>query len=92
MLWLQAWFNRKWIRCLRIGLINDGDVFQAIEDRNDASRQGTAVPFFAAAHKAVKRYDKGNYGPWTDYEWGLINGKLSAIRWVLGDDWDYLDT
>lgn len=25
-------------------------------------------------------------------KWGMINGKLSDIRWVLGDEWDMLDT
>ncbi|SUX48778.1 PIN domain-containing protein [Chryseobacterium indoltheticum] len=26
-----------------------------------------------------------------NFEWGMINGKLSALRWVTGDDWDNLD-
>jgi hypothetical protein len=27
-----------------------------------------------------------------DFAWGMKSGKLSALRWVLGDDWDNLDT
>lgn len=42
--------------------------------------------------KVEKRLGPENVGPWSDFEWGMINGKLSAIRWMLGDDWDNLDT
>lgn len=45
-----------------------------------------------AARKAEKRYGIENLGPWSDFEWGMINGKLSAIRWALGEEWDWLDT
>ena len=36
--------------------------------------------------KALREYYKN------DFEWGMMNGKLSALRWLLGDDWDMLDT
>mgnify|MGYP001596118082 FL=1 len=44
------------------------------------------------AKRVEKEYGKKNLGPYDDFEWGMINGKLSAIRWMLGDDWDMLDT
>jgi hypothetical protein len=34
----------------------------------------------------------GNNAEWCDWEWGFVNGKLSALRWVLGLDWDVLDS
>ena len=45
-----------------------------------------------AAKKTEEEVGGQLLGPWDDFEWGMVNGKLSAIRWVLGDEWDMLDT
>ena len=26
------------------------------------------------------------------WQYGYINGKLATLRWVLGSEWDFLDT
>lgn len=45
-----------------------------------------------AANEIEEKYGKGQLLPKDQFEWGMINGKLSALRWVLGDEWDNLDT
>jgi hypothetical protein len=29
---------------------------------------------------------------YAQFNWGMLSGKVSAIRWVLGDEWDNLDS
>ena len=30
--------------------------------------------------------------PWSGSDADVIYGKLSALRWVMGSEWDFLDT
>jgi hypothetical protein len=82
----QEYFDKVWyIRYL-------------IRLEKESAGQADAPPpeIQARAHAAVRaieeRYGAENIGPWDDWGWGFVNGKLSALRWVLGSEWDFLDT
>ena len=45
-----------------------------------------------AAKEIEEKYGRHNLGPYTDFEWGMLTGKMVALRWVMGCQWDDLDT
>jgi hypothetical protein len=96
LLFNQVWYNRHWNRRIRV---QEGRIKLVEEERYprpSGARQTIHSDVWEGALKAARRvelqYGKKNLGPWTDFEWGMINGKLSALRWALGDEWDMLDT
>ena len=52
--------------------------------------RGVAGP--ARARVEATYAEPGQLGPYTDFELGMLSGKMSALRWVLGSEWDFLDT
>jgi hypothetical protein len=94
----QVWYNRHWN--VRIAIekgearIVTSKEWRAAEprSRNDLITEGTWKGALASARKTEKEVGIDNLGPWTDFEWGMVNGKLSALRWALGEDWDELYT
>jgi len=48
----------------------------------------------AAKKKAEQKYGKKNLlaNVQSDFDWGYLSGRVAAIRWVLGSDWDNLDS
>jgi hypothetical protein len=64
---------------------------QFLEQKKDVCEPNVHDMACQAAREIEAKYP-GELGPYTDFEWGLINGKLSALRWVTGDEWDMLDT
>jgi hypothetical protein len=96
LLFNQVWYNRHWN--LRIG-VEEGRITVVEKEtypKPPGAPETVQRDVWQGARKAAERvereYGKENLGPWDDFEWGMINGKLSALRWVLGDEWDMLDT
>ena len=97
-LFRQVWYNRHWNLRIAIErgkhkLVSREEWEKAPPKRRHRLTVGTIWEgALAAAKRTEEELGPDNIGPWDDFEWGMINGKLSAIRWVLGDDWDMLDT
>jgi hypothetical protein len=90
----KIWYDRhqNWLHSINTGK------HKIVDKKSDGPHNPneTTREIFEGARKSAKkvekRYGLKNLGPWDDFEWGMLNGKLSALRWVMGFDWDFLDT
>ncbi|WER50896.1 hypothetical protein CupriaWKF_31700 [Cupriavidus sp. WKF15] len=96
LLFQQVWYNRHWnlrheIETGKVKVVPEGN-YSRSPYRQDQILDSIWAGAFASAKKTEDEVGIENLGPWDDFEWGMINGKLSALRWILGDEWDMLDT
>lgn len=78
-----VWYDRKLVMLKRI---EAGQEKMPPPDIEKGMREAMAAAEKKYGKRKIRQYYEDDFG------WGMLNGKLSALRWVLGDEWDMLDT
>lgn len=97
LLFRQVWYNRHLnfmyeIETGKVKVVKKVGKTKKGYHRQDQITQATLDSALAAGERTRREVGEENLGPWDDFEWGMLNGKLSALRWVTGSEWDFLDT
>jgi PIN domain len=92
----KIWYNRHlvWREKVELGEIQlvEKETFPVKDYSKRPIQRDIWEGALRSAKKVEKKYGRDSLGPYSDFDWGMMNGKLSALRWVLGEDWDVLDT